>query len=237
MAFLDELKAVFVVAGRAIKEFFSDTIPLGQHKRSVGMAFVLVLLAAGGFLGYRSYRVSLEQQAYHSFADYMQDFQDAEKSENSAEWKRLADMLGHAYVQHKGTSLAPLFLSLKADVQSKLGETVEALNTLQRALDAMPIKSKLSSLLSVKQAMMKLDAKDEELSQLGLKQLAAIGRDKDEEYKDLALFYLGRYYWAHDKLDDAKASWNELVDSSWQDKAHSSPWVAEAKQKLQQISA
>ncbi len=238
MAFVDELKALFVVVGRIVKDFFvSDSSMLGRHIKEIGIAITIVLVVAGGYFGYRSYVVSREQRAHHSFADYLQDYQMAEKANSKEEWERVSNLLGHGFVQHKGSNVAPLFLSLKSDAQVKLGELVEAINTIQRAIDALPRGSKLLSLFLIKQALMRLDVEDEALQKVGLEQLVTIARDKDSEHKDIALFYLGRYYWVHDQIEDAKKSWQELEDSSWQEKAYPSPWVEEVKQKLKQLAA
>lgn len=237
MAFVDELKALFIVVGRTVKDFFGDSSVLGRHLKEIGIAFSLVLVVAGGYLGYRSYVVSLEQRAHHSFADYLQDYKMAEKANNKEEWDRVSNLFGHGFVQHTGSSVAPFFLSLKSDAQVKLGELVEAINTLQRAIDALPKNSKFFPIFSIKQALMKLDVEDEVLQKSGLQQLVTMARDKENDYKDMALFYLGRYYWTHDQIEDAKKTWQELEDSSWQEKAYPSPWVEEVKQKLKQLAA
>jgi hypothetical protein len=47
---------------------------------------------------------------------------------------------------------------------------------------------------------------------------------------------LGRYYWAHDKIEDAKAAWQELIDTPAYTQSFPSPWAYEAQQALAQIS-
>ncbi len=237
MAFVDELKAVCIVVGRTIRDFLGGDSHIGRYIKEIGIALTIVLLAAGGYFGYRSYIVSREQKAHQTFADYMQDFQLASKADSKEEWERMVRLSGHGYTQHKGSNLAPLFLSLKADAHIKLGEMVEGINSLQQAIDALPAGSPLLPLLQVKQSLMQLDADDDALSKVGLQQLISIARDKENSLKDMALFYLGRYYWAHDQIEDAKKTWQELEDSSWEDKAYPSPWMQEVKQKLKELAA
>ncbi len=236
MAFVDELRAVCIVVGRTIIDFFGGDTHIGRYMKEIGIALTIVLLSAGGYLGYRSYIVSREQKAHQTFADYMQDFQLVSKADSKEEWKRMVGLSEHGYAQHKGSNLAPLFLSLKADAHIKLGEMVEGINTLQQAIDALPVGSPLLPFLHIKQSLMQLDADDDALSKIGLQQLVSIARDKENSLKDMALFYLGRYYWAHDQIEDAKKAWQELEDSSWYDKAYPSPWMQEVKQKLKELA-
>ncbi len=237
MAFVDELRAVCIVVGRTMRDFFgADFYGVGRYIKQIAIALAIVLLAAGGYLGYRSYIVSREQKAHQTFADYMQDFQLAAKADSKEEWERMVRLAEHGHIQHKGSNLAPLFLSLKADAHIKRGEMVEGINTLQQAIDALPAGSPLLTLLQIKQSLIQLDADDDALSKVGLQQLILLARDKENSLKDMALFYLGRYYWAHDQIEDAKKTWQELEDSSWYDKAYPSPWMQEVKQKLKEIA-
>ncbi len=238
MAFVDELKAVFHVVGRTIKELvMGESNPLNRYMKQLTMVIAVLLVAAGGYVGYRWHIAAREQKAYHTFAEYLGDFQSALKVDTSAEWNRVISLLNNGYAQHKASNVAPLLLSLKADAQIKLGELVAAGATLKQAIDALSKDSQLTPLLSVKYALLQLDAVDSELQKVGLQELIALARDKDNLYKDMALFYLGRYYWAHDQVEEAQKSWQELQESSLTERAYPSPWIREAEQKLTQIEA
>ena len=62
-----------------------------------------------------------------------------------------------------------------------------------------------------------MDASDQAFQQKGLQELVSLAREENNPYKDMALFYLGRYYWAKNQIDEAKKAWQELEDSSWMD--------------------
>lgn len=237
MAFVDELKAVCIVVGRTLRDFFGDTTILNRYLKQIMIAVIIVLCAAGGYFGYRAYTVSREQKAHHTFAAYMQDFSSASQADSPQEWERMIQLAEHGYRQHKESNIAPLFLSLKADAYIKRGEMVEAIDTLQQAIDLLPTSSPVLPLLQIKQSLLQLDTDDDALSKVGLQQLISLVRDTNSSLKDMALFYLGRYYWAHDQIEDAKKAWQELEDSSWQDKAYPSPWMQEVKQKLKEVAA
>ena len=238
MAFVDELKAAVYVVGRTIKELvMGGSNPLNRYMKQLTMVITVLLVAAGGYVGYRWHIAAREQKAYHTFAEYLTEFQLAVKADTPAEWNRLISLVNNGYAQHKTSNVAPLLLSLKADAQIKLGELVEAGNTVKQAINALPTDSKLVPLLSVKHALLQLDATDSELQKAGLQELIALARDKDNPYKDMALFYLGRYYWAHDEVEEARKSWQELEEGSVLERAYPSPWMHEAEQKLAQIAA
>ncbi len=234
MAFVDEFKALCMFVGREIRDFFEDQ---SRFLKPLAIVSVVMFAAAGGYVGYRYYVVSQEQDAHRSFVQYLETFQTAQQANNSQEWERMVSLFESGYQEHKQRNVAPLFLAMKADAQLQLGQQVESINTLQRAVDALPQKSKLYPMLATKQALMQLDSDDDALSKDGLAQLVSLARDTDNSLQDMALYYLGRYYWAQDKIEDAKKVWQDLEDSSWSQKAYPSPWVAQAQQSLQQLAA
>lgn len=232
MAFVDEFKALFVFLGREIRDFFADQ---SRFLKPLAVVSVILLVAAGGYFGYRYYVVSQEQNAHRSFATYLETFQAAQQANTLQEWERMVSLFEQGYQQHTHRSIAPLFLAMKADAQLQLGQRVESINTLQQAIEALPKQSKLYPLLATKQALMQLDSEDDAVSKVGFAQLVSLARDTNNSLQDMALFYLGRYYWANDHIEDAQKAWQDLEDSSWAQKAYPSPWVAQAQQALQQL--
>lgn len=238
MAFIYELKAVFIYVGRVIRDLFDgDSRTAGRYGKFIATFVGVGLVSFAGYKGYRIYIVSQEQAAHQSFVEYFESFQAAQKANSAQEWERMVTVLDKGYTQYKGRNLAPLFLSLKADAQLQLGKRIESINTLQQAIDSLAKNSPLFSLLATKLALMQLDTADDALSKVGLAQLVLLARDDKNSLKDMALFYLGRYYWANDQIDEAKKAWQELEDSSWIQKAYPSPWVVQAKELLQQFAA
>ncbi len=106
---------------------------------------------------------------------------------------------------------------------------------MQQAIKALPPQAAIQPLFVAKQALLLLDHHDEAMQKEGLQQLISLARDKKNPYYDVALFYLGRYYWTHNNVQDAQKVWQELVDNSVMEKAYPSPWVKEAKNALKQI--
>lgn len=237
MAFLDEIKSVFHVVGQYILDIFGGERSYARRylKEFLAVSFVLVA-TAGGYVGYRWYSISLEQAAHQSFAQSMQEYQHALKLNNSAEWDRVDASAMFGYEQHKKSNIAPLFLALHADIQLQRNEFTQAVETLQQVINGLPASSPLAPLYKTKRALILLDSSDEALQKNGLDDLLALARDKSNKVNDMALFYLGRYYWTTNNLEDAKKVWQELITTYPSQEAYPSPWVQEAHQMLKQLA-
>ena len=96
-------------------------------------------------------------------------------------------------------------------------------------IPAAPLKAK-------KMPGVDFDQLFKEIRESGVSSLVQLARDTENKNNDIALFYLGKYYWEIGKFDDAKNTWQELVDGNWFEKSAPSPWVNEAKTKLQQLA-
>jgi len=94
----------------------------------------------------------------------------------------------------------------------------------------------MKALLSIKRALIQLDSEDSKIREEGTQELVTLARDTTNPFHDMALFYLGRYYWATNKVEEAKKIWQELVDNRWMDAVNPSPWMHEAKASLAQIT-
>ena len=60
-----------------------------------------------------------------------------------------------------------------------------------------------------------------------------LAQNKDNMFRDSAQYYLGRYYWAHNQIDDARAVWQQLVDEQRDEKMAPSPWVNQVQEQLE----
>ncbi len=238
MAFVDEIKAACVMVGHALKNFFSeDDSFFGRYAKGIGFLISFILFGLGSYFAYRTYIMSREQKAHYAFADCVQAFDSALKVDSLSEWERVSNLCGHGFVAHEGSMIAPLFLSYKADAQIKMGNGADAINTISRAMDLLSKESPFLYMLDIKRALVQIDSQDDVLKNKGIDALIAAGRNEKHAQRDMALFYLGRYYWSQDHIDEAKRIWQELVDTNWQDKAYPSPWVQEAKKQLKQFSS
>ncbi len=236
MAILNELRALSFVILRALGDFFAEYgFNIARFARTILLTFFIIVAVVVGYFGYSWYVVAREQNAHQAIADYMRDYQMALRANTPQAWQRLDGLLSIGYTHHKKSYLAPFFLMLRADTLIRQQNMIEAVQVLEEAITALPSHSPLMPLFKTKRALLLVDNNDETVQKEGLQQLLTLARDKSNAYNDLALFYLGRYYWAHDEIDNAKKTWQELVENGTREKAYPSPWAKEAQNALKQI--
>lgn len=237
MTLENELKAVLHVIPRLFRELWESEYNIIRNYWKIFIALLVIfILLVGSYFGYRWYVVSREQRIQGRLALHMQDYQHALQADSKDELMRLESLFDAEYARDKGGSIAPLFMVLRANAQIKQEKYTEAVDSLQTAINALPEKSPLTILLKTKCALLQLDNQDETMQQLGLQELIQLAREPKNDLSDVALFYLGRYYWAHDKLDDAKRAWQELIDTPEYVQPYASPWAQEAYEIVKQVS-
>ncbi len=240
MSLQNELKAILHIIPRLFSELWeSEYNIVRSYGKSLGIALLVIIISLCSYGGYRWYVVSLEHKAQETLAEHMQEYQRAVKAGASDEIFRMEMLFASDYMRHKKSSIAPLFLLFQADAQIQQGKDTEALDALQNTIKALPAKSPMMPLIKTKQALVQLDNHDEAIQQRGQQELIQLARDEKNQFSDMALFYLGRYYWSHDNLGEAKKAWQELIDMPRysQPYASPSPWVDDAREALQQIGA
>lgn len=235
MALQDELKALYGFIVSCIRQIFGIGSTHFRYTRELLIGVGLCVVMSVSYVGYRWFALSRDQTAQKAFSEYVQDYQMALKENNQQEWDRVAALFEYGRNQYRSSSLSPYFLVMQSDIQLRQGKQTEAIETINQALLEIS-DSKMITMLKIKQALIQLDSPAEAIQQAGVQNLISLARDVNAEYQDMALFYLGRYYWAHNEIDEAKKMWQELVDGQWLDKANQSSWVQEARAALQQLS-
>lgn len=238
MALQDELKAFFGSIASAIGRVFKASGDKFKYSKELFMAAGLCALMFAGYTGYRWFIMSRNQTAQKAFSEYLQDYQLALKENKSQEWDRVAALFEFGWKQYSSSSLAPYFLLMQSDIQLHQGNRDQAVATLSNAINELS-NANMRSMLEIKRALIQLDSADQAMIDAGLQELVRLARAPQtdgNEYRDMALFYLGRYYWVNNKIDEAQKTWQELVDMEWVDKSNQSPWVHEAKATLQQLN-
>ncbi len=192
-------------------------------------------LATGSFFGYRWYVMYRERSAYKALTEYLDDYRHA-RSEQDADWAPIEDLFKLGYEQHSNSYLAPFFLAFESDALIQQNKKTEAAQVLDGMIAKSSNKDPLLPLFKTKRALLKLDLQDKAAQESGLEELVELGNDTQNIFNDVALYYLGQYYWSENKLDDAKHTWQQLVDQQKHEKIMGSPWAQLAQQKLDQIA-
>jgi tetratricopeptide (TPR) repeat protein len=199
----------------ACKSFFTDLFNgdskvLRSHLRYAALILAFIGLGAISYAGYSWYNASRERMAEKDFSSYVQQYYRALSAPQSAAWDQLASLFDVGYVQHRSSELGPYFLAFQAEALLQQNKYQEALDVLKNLLSALPESSPFYALFRVKYNLILLDQPEHSGHQAALEALREIGSDKTNSAFEGALFYLGRYYFAHHDLEKARAFWQEL---------------------------
>lgn len=210
------------------------SLGLKLHKvniRYLGFAAAGIVLVAGAIGGYHWYRLNKEQKAQEAFSSCMREY---ERSERDASlWPNTELVFRLALEQNQNTSMTPTLLAYQAEALLHMNKPEQALACMGSAVDQLPKNSDIYHLYATKYALMMMDAADETLKEKGLALLTTLAHEKTNMTRDMALYYLGLYYWTRDDAQQARATWSELVPMA--EKEPVSPWAERAMQKIEQL--
>lgn len=193
-------------------------------------AVLVALIATGGFWGYKKYVMHREQAAQKVFADCMHEY--TMVLAGNGTWENVEELSRVGYEDHKNSNLAPYFLALQADALLAQNKQEEAAKIFDTLLTSLPKKSPLYSLYATKRALINIDRGESAgAATMGLEQLKALADDTKNLQRDVALYYLGLYYWSENSIQEAQKAWQELIDMQ-QDQKVPSPWAARAREKM-----
>jgi predicted negative regulator of RcsB-dependent stress response len=199
---------------------------------SIGVGITIIATAL--FFGHRWYVMHREREAQALLAEYIHKTQ----TDSSLSLPDAAALFQEGAQKQSGSYLAPYFLVFQANALVKEGKIDEAIEIIEKALAGMSQDNPLVPLFEVKRALMQLDSTQAPIKEAGLKRLTELARDTNNTYADMALFYLGNYYWSINDLNQAKMVWEDLINIQLKEQLVSpSPWAQLAQIKLQQITA
>ncbi len=208
-------------------EGFQDTVDdirsrLKERQRVLVMglaAFLVVLIAAGGFFVYnksqRDKAAELQREAYQLF--YNEN--PAQPSAGGDNYKKALDLYTKSYDIRKKADV----LLYIAYCKYELGNYDDAIKTLKELNDKFP-DPKIRPLAYFKLAEAFLKKGDSTGALATLKDLASI---KDGLFQDMALMESGKVLESQGKKEESKAMYKELIS-----KFPNSPLAAEAKAKV-----
>lgn len=208
------------------------TISRTIHAQSKPLSIVLsfaIGLAALSFV-YKLWSAKKERAAQYDFSALMTEYETMSQDKDP-EWNALLEKFENNYAKHSSSSLLPYYLSYKVRILLNQDKKEQALETLDTMITSMP-GSVMLSLYEMERALIQLDSADESVKTTGLNTLVSLSTDLSNKNRDSAQFYLGRYYWANNDTDAARAIWQQLVDEQHDEKLAPSPWVHQVQDKL-----
>ena len=200
------------------------------QSKLLSIVFFCAMAFAASSFAYKLWSAKRERAAQYDFSALMTEYETMSQDKNP-EWDTLLAKFEKNYEKHSGSSLLPNYLSYKVRILLHQGKNEEALATLDTIIAAVP-GSVMLSLYEMEKALIQLDSADESVKSTGLSALTNLAHDTHNKNRDSAQFYLGRYYWAKNDTDAARAIWQQLVDEQHDEKLAPSPWVHYVQDKL-----
>lgn len=205
-----------------------NTMQAQSKPLSIVFSFFIVFFMA--FFAYKLWSAKRERTVQYDFSALMTEYETMSQDKNP-EWDVLLKKFEKNYEKHSGSLLLPYYLSYKVRIllhQDKKAEALAMLDTMIADIPGSPVLA----LYQMERALIQLDSVDEGLKTTGLETLKQLAQDAHNTYRDSAQFYLGRYYWAANDIDSARAIWQQLVDEQHDEKLAPSPWVPHVQDKL-----
>jgi len=135
------------------------------------------------------------------------------------------------YEQNSSSDLAPYFLAIKVEALLHQGKKEAVQPLLDTMMNGFSASSPLYHLYQTQKALIELDSDDANNVKKGLETIKSLAENKQNNNRDLALYYLGLYHWAHDQITEAQEPWQELVQQF-----PTSPWAKPVSIKLLQVT-
>ncbi len=206
---------------------------INAHVRLVIMGLSLVALGIAVWFAYGWYHDYSEQQAHKDFSESVEDYHKlvSGKPDQQA-WHDLGEAFALRAKKHGRSSLAPYFLAYQAEALLAQDKREDAAQVLEQALKKMSKNSPMYYAYASKLALVKLDAKQEEMRAQGKKELEQLSQDSENPMKDMALYYEGYAAFTAGDMAKAEAIWKQLFTPSYAQ----SVWTQLASTKLQGLA-
>jgi len=215
---------------------FSRFINDEKNQKTLLSLLVGAGLLFGGWYGYRYYQTNKNQKAQRILSEVLSEYERALETNSVEAWGNLASLAALGYQQHKSAGSAPYFLAVESEAVRRQGDYQKAFALLDQTISGVSSRSAVHDLYKAKQALMMLDNADQAVKKEGLQELITLGANTKNSNRDLALYYVGYYYWVNDDIAQAQQSWNELIALETSDSRSVSPWALLAQSKLQQVN-
>ncbi len=201
------------------------------YAKYAGYIVFATVIAIGLYFGQRQWIVYREQKAQYALSQILDNFADHQKNKD-VDWDAFIRDVDDAYAQNVSSYLAPYFLNMKVEALLKQEKQKEALSILEDIVSLVD-HSITGELLRTKKALLELDMGNIES---GIAQLQKLAASEHNKVKDVAQFYLGRYYWISGKDEDAREVWEQLIEEQRVHRISPSPWMKEVKNLLETIA-
>lgn len=209
---------------------------INRNAKSLIATGVLTAILLGGYYYVRVYRVEQDARAHATLTEVLAEVTRASTKPDA--WQDVEIAARTGYRQHSGSSLAPYFLAIEADALAQQGKVVEGRDQLAAVVGSLSKDAPLTSLYALKLARMQLNAEDQAVRSQGLASLQTLAQDTKSVVHDEALFRLGKAFAQEKNGEQARQSFQQLIDTykESKDAAGQSVWAALAQEQIDRLA-
>jgi predicted negative regulator of RcsB-dependent stress response len=204
-----------------------------RYLKAILVIFVVFLLFFGLYFGRKqwiSWRDQAAQKSLAKMSKRLKKYQDGTLDTSGI--IELHAKIAAEKEQFSQATIAPYFLALQAQVFVQEGKLDQAAETLKSAI-AMTENVIIKSQLETARALILLDEAPEQ----GIVVLQDLIAHEENPLRDVAQFYLGRYYWTHDNVELALVIWKDFLQEQAGHGVSQSPFRPEAEQAVKSLNA
>ncbi len=236
-------------SSNALTEWFEKiSLSVMAYRKEVLIGLGITAGLISGVMGYMWYKHHAQIAAHKDLIDFMQVYDASITAEGKAKaganfaseqekWRSVQELAASDYNRHKHAGIASWYLVYEAEALANLGKHAQAAEVLKRAIDKMPSET-VKDFYRVKLALINIDSDVKDTQKQGFQALEAIAQDSKHAANEVALYYLGAYFWAEKEYTQAKNYWQQLmVKYGYKDAKQQSGYADLVKEKLRLISA
>lgn len=199
----------------------------------VVMVIIAGVLCVGSVFGYRWYTMHTKRVAYEALTATIASYKAIVSSHDQAALLAFADQAGKDAARFN-SSFNYYFTKFQANALIQAGKKEEGLALMKTMVDGMSIDAPLYFLFKTEYAILLLDVQDPLVREKAITILQEVAHNNRNGYPEMALFYLGRYYWSQGVDDQARIVWGELLQTQ-HDALVPSVWAQQAEILLAQL--
>jgi tetratricopeptide (TPR) repeat protein len=157
----------------------------------------------------------------------------AQAASGDVQWSDVESMSSASLDSYRSTAVGPYLMACRIDALRAQGNYQEALAQSENLLGSLSKSNPLYPSFQVKDALLNLDYGDDAAQQRAQATLQAIGSDAKNPVADRALYYLGSYQESIGEHEQARQTWQQLVElGAHEDRFLQSPYLSLVQSKL-----
>jgi len=202
-----------------------------NNNQTLGLLLIAGAVLGCLYCGHAWWVQHTNKAAQHYFGSLVIEYNNAMNDKAYTEWDMLRTKFEKGFDKHARATVLPYYKNYVVQILLQQNKHNEA----EALLDTIIYASKGSSLHEayvLERALLDIDSADNERHTKGMQVLQTLANNDAHQFKDTAQFYLGRYYWSNDRLDEARDVWQKLVNEYVDEKIAPSPWVQQVKEFL-----